>query len=146
MAVLIDTNVLVRSVQPHHPHSPAAEAAIVVLTRGDEMVTVAVQNLIEFWVVATRPEGANGLGMTAELARKEIARFKDLFQVLPESEAILPEWERLVSDYRVSGRNAHDARLVAAMNVNGIEKILTFDARDFTRFENIEVLHPHAVR
>jgi predicted nucleic acid-binding protein len=84
--------------------------------------------------------------MVAEFARKELARFKELFQVLPESDAILPEWERLVSTYRVSGRNAHDARLVAAMNVNGIEKILTFNVRDFARFENIQVLHPESVR
>jgi predicted nucleic acid-binding protein len=107
MAVLVDTNLLVRSVQPHHPYTPVAERAIAALTRGDEAVTIAAQNLIEFWVVATRPAGENGLGMSAEFARRELARFKDLFQVLPESDLILPEWERLVSTYRVSGKNAH---------------------------------------
>jgi predicted nucleic acid-binding protein len=146
MAVLVDTNILVRSVQPHHSLTPVAENAIAVLTRTDEPLTIAVQNLIEFWVVATRPARENGLGMTAEFALRELARFKELFQVLPESDRILPEWERLVSSYRVSGKNAHDARLVAVMNVNRVDKILTFDSADFLRFKEIQVLDPHLVR
>ena len=132
--------------QPHHSLTPVAENAIAVLTRAGEPLTIAVQNLIEFWVVATRPARENGLGMTAEFAQRELARFKELFQVLPESDRILPEWERLVSSYRVSGKNAHDARIVAAMNVNAVEKILTFDASDFARFQEIQVLDPHLVR
>ena len=65
-----------------------------------------------------------------------------MFEVLPESPLILPEWERLVSVYHVSGKSAHDARLIAVMNVNRIDKILTFDAGDFTRFSEVQVLDP----
>ena len=42
----------------------------------------------------------------------------------------------------VSGKKAHDARLVATMTVNGITHILTFNADDFTRYAGITVLHP----
>ncbi|MGA3186850.1 MAG: PIN domain-containing protein [Bryobacteraceae bacterium] len=148
MAVLIETNVLLRSLQPyhHHPNISVARRALDFLHETGETMVVAVQNVIEFWAVATRPQKENGLGLSAELALSEIARFKSLFNVLPETDGILPEWERLVSAYRVLGKNAHDARLVAAMNVNGINKILTFDAGDFVRFTDIEVLHPDSVR
>jgi predicted nucleic acid-binding protein len=146
MAVLIDTNVLLRGLQPGNPGISVATRAIDALRLHGESMSIAVQNLIEFWAVATRPVIDNGLGLSAELAAKETSRFKELFEILPESPQILPEWERLVSTYRVSGKNAHDARLVAAMNVNGIEKILTFNVRDFARFENIQVLHPESVR
>ncbi len=44
--------------------------------------------------------------------------------------------------YRVSGKNAHDARLVAVMKPHGITRILTFNAADFARFEGIEAIHP----
>jgi predicted nucleic acid-binding protein len=47
-----------------------------------------------------------------------------------------------VTRYRISGKNAHDARLVAVMNVNRVDKILTFDVGDFTRFRGIQVLDP----
>jgi hypothetical protein len=106
---------------------------------------VAVQNIIEFWVVATRPLENNGLGLSAEQALSEVAGFRALFEVLPENPLILPEWERLVSLYGVSGRNAHDARLVAAMNVNRVDKILTFNIRDVTRFRDIQVLDPNSL-
>ena len=66
--------------------------------------------------------------------------------VLPESPLILAEWERLVSKYQVSGKSAHDARLVAVMNVNRINRILTFDTADFSRFREIQVLDPHSPR
>jgi predicted nucleic acid-binding protein len=41
----------------------------------------------------------------------------------------------------VLGTKVHDARLVAAMNVHGIERILTFNTGDFARY-GIEVLLP----
>jgi len=42
----------------------------------------------------------------------------------------------------VSGKKSHDARLVAAMTVNHITHILTFNAGDFARYAGIHVLHP----
>jgi hypothetical protein len=42
----------------------------------------------------------------------------------------------------ISGKNAHDARLVAAMIVHGVSSILTFNAKDFTRYAEIVVVDP----
>ncbi len=50
---------------------------------------------------------------------------------------ILVEWERLVTTHAVLGKNAHDARLVAAMVVHGIDGLLTFNAAHFNRFTAI---------
>jgi hypothetical protein len=36
----------------------------------------------------------------------------------------------------------HDARLVAAMEVQGISHILTFNVTDFVRYPDITVVHP----
>jgi predicted nucleic acid-binding protein len=47
--------------------------------------------------------------------------------------------------YQVSGKPAHDARLVAAMHVHGLTSILTFDKTGFTRYAGIEVVNPTAV-
>ena len=64
MAILIDTNVLLRSLYPDHPHHSGAENALTVLRLRGETLCVAPQNLIEFWAVATRSRDDNGLGMT----------------------------------------------------------------------------------
>jgi predicted nucleic acid-binding protein len=146
MALLVDTNILLRSVQTHHPHYAMVERAFAVLRSRDETLNVTVQNFVEFWAVATRPTGSeNGLGMTPEDAMKELAVLKDLFPLLPEPSGLFDEWERLVATYRVSGKNTHDARLVAAMNLNGIARILTFNVQDFNRYQDIEALHPQSV-
>ena len=72
----------------------------------------------------------------------EVTRLKSMFVLLPETPAIYPAWENLVTQYKVSGKPAHDARLVAAMQVHGLTAILTFDRSGFARFPAIEVVHP----
>jgi predicted nucleic acid-binding protein len=139
MAVLLDTNILLRLVQPHHPNAPVAARALRALRAGNEALHIAQQNIVEFWAVATRPIAANGLGYTTEQAAAEVSALKRLFALLPEL-PLQEEWERLVTHYRVSGKSAHDARLVAAMTVHGIESILTFNAQDFLRYTEIRVL------
>ena len=63
---------------------------------------------------------------------------------MPDSPAMYDEWKRLVVRHGVMGAKVHDARLVAAMNVHGVRRLLTFDAGDFTRY-GIDVLQPAAV-
>jgi predicted nucleic acid-binding protein len=141
VALLTDTNVFLRLLQPHHPHCRVAERALEFLRARDEVMTVASQNLVELWAAATRPATENGLGLTVEEAERELAHIRRLWVLLPEL-PLLDEWERVVKVYRVSGKNTHDARLVAAMHVHGIDKILTFNSKDFGRYENIVVLNP----
>lgn len=132
MAVLLDTNILLRLAQPHHPNAPVAARALRALRAGNETLHITQQNVVEYWVVTTRPIEADGLGFSTEQATAEVDALKRLFVLLPEL-PLQDAWEHLVADYRVSGKNAHDARLVAAMVVHGIESILTFYAGCFFR-------------
>lgn len=100
------------------------------------------QNLIELWTVATRPIEANGLGFPTASARSEIERMERFFTILPETPALYPAWKRLVIEHEVCGKPAHDARLVAAMQVHGILAILTFDKPGFSRYPGIQVVDP----
>jgi predicted nucleic acid-binding protein len=144
MAFLIDTNILLRTMQPHHPHCAPAERAVATLRSRSETLHVAAQNLIEFWAAATRPEGENGLGISMEAATRELTAIKRLFSPLPEI-PVFGEWERLVARYSVLGRRTHDARLVATMKLQRVTHILTFNVDDFTRYDGIVVVHPATV-
>ena len=75
MSHLIDTNVLARLIVVNDPRSQAARAAIDQLQQNGVGLVVTPQNLIEFWAVATRPVEANGLGLSVEKTREEVARF-----------------------------------------------------------------------
>lgn len=144
MAVLLDTNILLRLTQPHHPNALVAARALRALRAGNETLHITQQNIVEFWAVATRPIAANGLGFLTEQAVAEVDVLKWLFVLLPER-PLQDAWERLVADYRVSGKNVHDARLVAAMVVHGTESILTFNTQDFLRYREIRVLDVTAI-
>jgi predicted nucleic acid-binding protein len=105
---------------------------------------LATQNLVEFWAAITRPVDENGLGLTTKQAMAEVDALKRLFIPLQEV-PIHEEWERLVVAYRVSGKNTHDARLVAAMIAHGVGSILTFNLRDFTRYREITAIDPRTL-
>jgi predicted nucleic acid-binding protein len=144
MAVLVDTNVLLRISQPDTAHATIAERALDALRTRNEELRITSQNLVEFWAVATRSLTENGLGFTVEQAKGQMLALKQLFTVLPEV-PLQKEWERLVTTYRVSGKNSHDARLVAAMMVHGTRSILTFNIQDFTRYAGISALDPKSI-
>jgi predicted nucleic acid-binding protein len=144
MAILLHTNILLRISQPHSAHAPISERALDALRFTGETLHITSQNLVEFWAVATRPAMENGLGLTVEQAMGQVLDLKRLFVLLPEA-PLQSEWERLVTTYRVSGKNSHDARLVAAMMVHGIGSVLTFNVQDFTRYASITVLDPSLV-
>lgn len=145
MRFLIDTNILLRSVQPSHPiHLLAVRAVETLLSRG-EPLAVAVQNMAEFWNAATRPVVHNGLGFTIEEAQQELARLERYFQVLSENAASYTTWKTLVINNRINGVQVHDARLVAVMKTYVIPQILTFNVADFARFSDVEAVHPEKI-
>ena len=117
----------------------------ILAARRDELKVVA-QNLIEFWAVATRPIIDNGLGLTVAQTEHELTKLKALFTILPDTADILPEWEQLVVKHQVLGKQAHDARLVAAMLVHRVTHLLTFNIADFKRYSEITVVSPSAVQ
>lgn len=144
MNVLVDTNLLTRSIQPTSRHFAAATAALVELRRRGDRLCLVPQVVYEFWSVCTRPPGENGLGMTVGAAEAEQAKVLSLFELLDDTSMIFPEWRRLVVAHDVKGKNAHDARIVAAMTVHGVSAILTFNVADFRRYSGITLLDPQA--
>lgn len=137
-----DTNILLYSVQPAHPLHPIARGAVDALLAASATLFVTPQVIAEFWNVATRPEVNRGLGLTPDQAFDLIDGLRNEFGLLLDEPAIYEEWLDLVRSHRVQGVQVHDARLVAAMRVHGLTRILTFNGRDFTRYPGIEVIDP----
>jgi predicted nucleic acid-binding protein len=140
--IQIDTNILLRSAEPSHPTNTKSVEAVKTLLENDDRLSIVPQNLIEFWNVATRPVENNGFGWTPVKTDAQITRLESLFTVLPDSQAIYREWRKLVLEHSVKGKQVHDARIVAAMNVHRITTLLTFNTSDFERFRHITLIHP----
>jgi predicted nucleic acid-binding protein len=141
-ATLVDTNVTLRLLQPQHPHYPIAVTALTKLRGQGADLCVAVQNLVEFWVVATRPLVNNGLGLSPLTVAGEVRALQGIFRLLEGKTGVAATWERLAGQHLVSGKQAHDTHLVATMQVHSVTDILTFNVPDFSRFPGITVLDP----
>jgi hypothetical protein len=116
MSVLVDTNVLLRGTQVDH------------VTRG-----LALDAIGQLWregeVVAVVPE-----------VHERVAEILDVFEFLGEPPGLFSEWQRLVVRSDVSGRPAHDTRLVAAMMLHDIPRLLTFNKAHFRRYAGITAI------
>ena len=134
MRILLDTNVLLRSIEPMHAHHSAVVEAVAKLHEMGHELAIAPQVLYEFWSVATRPIERNGLGMTPVEAHAQLIAMQRLFRLLRDERAIYAVWEQLVVAHAVRGKQAHDARLAAAMQRHSVTHILTFNASDFARY------------
>jgi hypothetical protein len=60
MKTLVDTNILLRATQPHHPMCQVAIQSVKNLLAAGNDVCVFNQSLIEFWNAATRNVSQNG--------------------------------------------------------------------------------------
>ena len=135
----LDTNVLLRAAAPKSAHHATAVEAIKRLLGGGDELFLAPQVLVEFWSVATRPVEVNGYGWPAQDAEAKVTELLRQFPLLPETPAVFPEWLRLVSRYKILGKQVHDARLVALLNIHSVPHLLTFNVGDFQAYGTLAI-------
>lgn len=82
------------------------------------------------------------MGLDAAVAGAALDGFTTSMPVLTEVPDIGPRWRRVVEQFSVISKQAHDARLIALMEAHGIDRILTMNAKDFARFNHISILTP----
>jgi predicted nucleic acid-binding protein len=61
------------------------------------------------------------------------------FSLLDETEAAVNQLQYLVHQYKVRGKQIHDANIVAVMLTHGVHRIVTFNRGDFDRYAEIAV-------
>jgi len=142
MRILVDTNVVLRLSDRGRPLHPDARAAVDWLDANGHECVVVPQVLYEYWVVATRPAEQNGLGMNVADTNAAMLQWITVFRLMLDERGIFSHWRDLVANHDVKGKNAHDARLVAAMQRHGLTTLLTFNKSDFARFSAINALTP----
>jgi len=145
MQILVDTNVLLRAAQRGQPAGQSAINSIKRLHRQQHVLCLAPQNVVEFWNVCTRPADVNGLGLSVTATERYVKKLSRMFAIVPDSLQTFEKWLELVVQHSVVGAKVHDARLVAIMNVHGIGAILTFNVKDFSRYDGVTPMHPDSV-
>jgi predicted nucleic acid-binding protein len=133
VAYLLDTSILARLANTADGFHSVATHAVVELHRRGEVLHITAQNLVEFRSVATRPLALNGLGLTTAEAEVKAAVFEAVFPLLTETPDIYPAWKALVAALGVTGKQVHDARLVAVCHAHDVTHLLTFNVAHFLR-------------
>ena len=142
--ILLDTNLLGRMTDSRDSQCAMARHAMHTLFSRGEQLVIVPQNLYEFWAIATRMAGANGLGMTTEQASQWLHFFQRRFTLMPDRNDLPARWHYLVKTHAIKGFRSHDARLVAAMQSYGMTRLLTSNSGDFKGLP-ITVVDPASV-
>ena len=142
---LLDTNILLRWTKPSDTSYAEVSRAVIALTARGDRLHYTSQNLGEFWNLSTRSKQQNGIGLSPADAEARVESIENEFTLIPDGPSIHRRWRQLLVEYQISGVQVHDARLVAAMFVHDVNRILTFNVRDFVQYRGIIAVHPAEV-
>jgi predicted nucleic acid-binding protein len=147
MPYLIDTGVLLRAFDTASSEQPAIRRALRVLIDQREELFVSVQNVAEFWNVATRPLIHNGQGLALPQVEQRLRIIERFCRVVSEGLPAYEIWKSLLTKFGVRGVAVHDARLVATMIARQIDVVVTLNERDFRRYEaeGVQPVTPAAI-
>ncbi len=140
--LLFDTNSLIYLANESDKYHAVTRAVFERLLRGQVRLWMTTQNVVEFWAVSTKNYAANGVGLSIGQVELQLRLLETRIRLLPESMTVHARWRELVQQRAVHGRQVYDARLVAAMEVHGIQAILTKNVRDFSQYGSIEAIDP----
>ena len=82
------------------------------------------------------------MGLSVENAHHRLKLIERVVAIVPEHPQAYAEWKKLLLAHTVIGVQVHDARIAAAMRVNGIRHLLTLNRGDFARYGRIAAVTP----
>ena len=100
---LLDSNILLRLGIQRHPDFRQVRAALDQLESRHTPLAYTLQNMAEFWNVATRPVDRNGFGLAIEQADLIAREFEAAFNFLPDTGEVYRRWRMPVKAHGVRG-------------------------------------------
>ena len=138
--LFVDTNVLLTATDELRFQHREAQRLITASGARGVHLAASGQILREYLVVATRPRGANGLGLDVNDAGGNVNQFLRHLHLYDENEEVSRRLRRLAAVHELRGRRLHDANVAATMSAHGIRALVTQNGADFAPFEEIETV------
>ena len=129
----VDTNILLRALLTEMRQHRDADALLKQLLREDTELWISGQVIREFIVQATHPKTLQ-IPLTIDTVLSEMNRILPIFSVADETAAVRENLFELLSTYPTSGKQIHDANIVATMLAYRVETLVTLNLADFRRF------------
>jgi predicted nucleic acid-binding protein len=134
-ALFVDTNVLVYANVIETPlHAPAL-AAINAAQQAGRTLWISRQVIREYLVTMPRPQTFENLPHSTVL--EQVDQFVERFQVTDDTLAVTGQLVKLLGNFKIGGKQVHDANIVASMLSYDIPCLLTHNVKDFYRFAEV---------
>ena len=134
-ALFVDTNVLVYANVTESPLHEQALGAIQAARKVGQTLWISRQVLREYLVTLTRPQAFAAL--PRKIVLDQVEQFIKQFDIAEDTAAVTEHLIELLADYKLGGKQVHDANIVATMKAYGITTLLTHNVKDFERFGEI---------
>lgn len=142
----VDSNVLLRAMfEGMHQHRECM-SILERLLEEDTELWLNHQVIREFCVQATHTDTfAREQAPRPHFERvlKTVVSFPQQFEIAVEDAQVRGEFLGIMRDFNVIGKQLHDANIVATMQVNDIDTLVTRNERHFRRFSRIRLLSPN---
>jgi predicted nucleic acid-binding protein len=139
--LFVDTNVLIFATNSASPWHLAVSDTLQEARRSGIELIISPQVIREYLVAATRP-GSNATTLPLAAILTNVQTFHTNFQMVEDNALVSAKLIDLVSQVTVSGKQIHDANIVATMQIHNISHLLTHNTADFARFAHLITLLP----
>ncbi len=134
--LFIDTNILIYANVASAPFHQQAFDTMELVQKSERPLWISRQVLREFIAARTRPQ-TFAKPSTPEVVIERIRYLEEQFQVANDTATVTKQLTRLLGDFKIGGKQVHDANIVATMLAYDIPCLLTHNIKDFQRFEKI---------
>ncbi|MGH7172198.1 MAG: type II toxin-antitoxin system VapC family toxin [Gemmataceae bacterium] len=138
---LVDTNVLIYHQIALSPFHAAARSQLRDLFVAGNPLWLSRQILREYLAAMSRPGTLTPpLPMTTLIA--DVQTFASRFLIAEDGSTVTVHLLSLLASISCSGKQVHDANIVATMLARGIPRLLTHNVADFSRFAGVITVVP----
>lgn len=139
---LIDTNILIYSINEDSEFNDAAKKLLIKFQRGLYKGFISTQNILEFKRVMTNPVFKN---ISYEYIDEVLNVWLQFLTIIYEDKSTWLEFQRLDRRLHSKGNIIFDTWLASTMIAHNIENILTMNVKDFKEIQEVNAINPLAL-
>lgn len=134
--LFVDTNILIYANVATAPFHEQALNAIKTVHQSKRPLWISRQVLREFIATRTRPQ-TFAQPSAPEVVIERVRYLEERFQVADDTADVTRQLIKLMKNFKIGGKQIHDANIVATMQAYDIPCLLTHNVKDFKRFGEV---------
>jgi predicted nucleic acid-binding protein len=132
----IDTNVLIYASIENHIHKQKA----LELLKLNNNFYISNQVILEYIAVITDTKKTGGEAINNNIAIQNIDKFLQFINIVDNHKIELIDIKNNLIKYNIDKRRVFDLYIYLTMKKNNIDKLITFNKKDFAIFQDIELI------